>query len=95
MQNTKDFDSGSENKTNASLLNKKILDLIGIYLSFTFLLCIFLNTILLVVFARFKQLRTSLNKLIIVLTAFNLFGSIQFPFVIHSHFFHRYTIHLV
>ena len=81
-----------QNKTlTASTINSKILNMTGAYLVFTILLCLVVNTLLLDVFVRFKQLRTSLNKLIIVLTAFNLFGSIQFPLVIHSHFFHTYT----
>ena len=69
-----------------SPINNKILDIVGVYLFIVFLMCIFVNILLLVIFIRFKQLRTSLNKLIMVLTGFNLFGSIQFPFLIHSHF---------
>jgi hypothetical protein len=73
----------------SSPINSKILYTIGVYLCFVFVLCIFINAILLSVYARFKKLRTSLNKLIIVLTVINLFGSIQFPFVIHSNFVHK------
>jgi hypothetical protein len=73
-----------------SPINKELLNIIGSYLFILFLLCILVNTQLLIIFVRFKQLRTSLNKLIIVLTAFNLFGSIQFPFLIHSNFVHKY-----
>jgi hypothetical protein len=72
-----------------SPINGKILNTIGVFLFMIFLLCILVNTQLLVIFARFKQLRTSLNKLIIVLTAFNLLGSCVFPFVIHSNFVHK------
>ena len=72
-----------------SPINKELLNIIGTYLFILFLLCILVNTQLLVIFARFKQLRTSLNKLIIVLTAFNLLGSCVFPFVIHSNFVHK------
>jgi hypothetical protein len=54
-----------------------------------FFLCIFVNALLLTAFARFKKLRTSLNKLIIVLTTLNLLGSVQFPFDIHSNFVHK------
>lgn len=79
-----------EIKNKTSPINKKILYTIGVYLIIVFLLCICLNTLLLVVYARFKKLRTPLNKLIIVLTAFNLFGSIEFPFVIHSNFVQKY-----
>ena len=78
-----------ENKTKISPINTQILNAIGIYLFILFLLCILVNTLLLVIFARYKELRTFLNKLIIVLTAFNLFGSIQFPFLIHSNFVHK------
>jgi len=79
-------------KIKISPINDLILNLVGVYLVIVFLLCIIVNTLLLVVFARFKQLRTTLNKLIMILTVFNLFGSIQFPFVIHSHFVHKYNI---
>jgi hypothetical protein len=72
-----------------SPINGKILNTIGVFLFMIFLLCIFVNTQLLIIFVRFKQLRTSLNKLIIVLTAFNLLGSCVFPFVIHSNFVHK------
>ena len=72
-----------------SPINGKILNTIGVFLFMIFLLCIFVNTQLLVIFVRFKQLRTALNKLIIVLTAFNLLGSCVFPFVIHSNFVHK------
>ena len=78
-----------EDEIKISPINSKILYTIGVYLCFVFVLCIFINGILLTVFARFKKLRTSLNKLIIVLTAINLFGSVQFPFVIHSNFAHK------
>ena len=78
-----------ENKTKISPINSQILNAIGIYMLTLFLLCILVNILLLVIFARYKELRTLLNKLIIVLTAFNLFGSIQFPFLIHSNFVHK------
>jgi len=78
----------SEIKT--SPINGKILDIIGVYLLTIFVMGLFVNTLLLVVFARFKQLRTSLNKLILVLTAFNLLGSLELPFVIHSSLVHKY-----
>ncbi len=78
-----------ENKTKISPINPQILNAIGIYMLTLFLLCILVNTLLLVIFARYKELRTLLNRLIIVLTAFNLLGSIEFPFVIHSNFVHK------
>ena len=78
-----------ESKIKISPINSKVLHTIGVYLIAVFLLCIFTNALLLTIFARFKKLRTSLNKLIFVLTAINLFGSIQFPFVILSNFVHK------
>ena len=74
------------NEPKISPINKIILNIIGFYLIILFLLCILVNTKLLIIFVRFKQLHTSLNKLIIVLTLFNLLGSIQFPFLILSNF---------
>ena len=78
------------NLAKISPINPITLNLIGVYLVIVFVLSVFINTILLYVFARFKQTRTALNKLIIVMTAINLFGSIQFPFVIQSNFAHKY-----
>ena len=53
-------------KIKISPINDLILNLVGVYLVIVFLLCIIVNTLLLVVFARFKQLRTTLNKLIMI-----------------------------
>ena len=78
-----------------SPINHIILYMIGVYLVVIFLLAIFVNALLLFVFARFKKLRTSLNKLIIVLTFFNLLGSVQFPFVIHSNFVHKLVYYFI
>jgi len=78
-----------ENEIKISPINDKLLNTIGVYFVILFLLCIIVNTFLLCIFGRFKKLRTALNKLIIALTAFNLFGSIQFPFVIYSSFVHK------
>ena len=78
-----------------SPINTVLLDVIGAYLVLTLTLCIIVNSLLIYVFARFKKLRTALNKLILVMTAFNLFGAIQFPFVIHSNFVHKYNFILL
>jgi hypothetical protein len=78
-----------EIESKISPIYSKILYIIGIYLCVVFFLCIFVNALLLTAFARFKKLRTSLNKLIIVLTTLNLLGSVQFPFEIHSNFVHK------
>ena len=81
---------GQLNRANTiSPINFFLLDLVGVYLVIVFLLCVVVNSSLLYVFARFKKTRTTLNKLILIMTAFNLFGSIEFPFVIHSHFVHK------
>lgn len=72
-----------------SPINSIVLDFVGVYLIIVFLLCIVVNSLLLYVFVRYKKTRTALNKLIFIMTAFNLFGSIQFPFVIHSSFVHK------
>ena len=72
-----------------SPINSIVLDFVGVYLIIVFLLCIVVNSLLLYVFVRYKKTRTALNKLIFIMTTFNLFGSIQFPFVIHSSFVHK------
>jgi hypothetical protein len=81
-----------KNANKISPINPIVLNLIGIYLIIVCVLSVFINAILLYVFARFKKLRTALNKLIIAMTAINLFGSIQFPFVIQSHFANKYFL---
>ncbi len=63
----------------------------GIYLIIVFILCIILNSILLLVFYRNKELITPYNMLIIVITYLNLFSTPQFPFVIHSSFSQKWT----
>lgn len=73
-----------------SPLNRAALELIGFYLVANFILCITVNSILLLVFIRYKKIRTPLNQLIMVMTIFNLIGSIQFPFVIHSHMSYKW-----
>ena len=76
-----------ENKP--SPLSNFVLNLVGIYLTIIFISSILLNSLLLLVFIRYKKTRTPLNQLIMIMTIFNLIGSIQFPFVIQSHFVNK------
>jgi Na+-driven multidrug efflux pump len=69
-----------------SPVNKHVLMISGIYLILILLICIILNTLLLVIYCKHKQIRTSLNQIIMLMTLFNLIGSIQFPFIIDSFF---------
>jgi hypothetical protein len=77
--------------TNLSPISEFWTRIFGIYLLVVFLLCIILNSILLAVFYRNKELRIPFNMLIMFTTFLNLFSTIQFPFVIHSSFSHRWT----
>lgn len=74
-----------------SPLDPVILNLIGIYFTIIFFLCVFFNLALLLIFVRHNELRIRLNIFVIAITVFNLFGSIVFPFVIHSTFNQRWT----
>jgi hypothetical protein len=78
-------------ETNLSPISEFWTRIFGIYLLVVFLLCIILNSILLAVFYRNKELRIPFNMLIMFTTFLNLFSTIQFPFVIHSSFSHRWT----
>ena len=60
------------------------LKIVGSYLILSLILNVILNSTLLLVFYRYRKLRTPLNMLIIVTTIFNMFGSVQFPFIIYS-----------
>lgn len=62
-----------------------ILNLCAGFLIITFFLCFFCNSYLLIAFIRFKDLRCSLNLLIITITVSNLSGSFQFPPIIYSY----------
>jgi hypothetical protein len=62
----------------------------GIYLTIIFLLCIILNSTLLLIFIRNKELRIPFNMLIMAITSINLLSTIQFPFLIHSSFSQKY-----
>ena len=73
-----------------SPLARSILLPLGVYLVITFILCIHLNATLLYIFYRYRKLQTPVNKLICIVTLFNLIASAQFPIVIHSTFEQRY-----
>ncbi len=77
--------------TNLSPISEFWTRIFGIYLVVVFLLCLILNSILLAVFCRNKELRIPFNLLIMFITSLNLFSTIQFPFVIHSSFSHKWT----
>jgi hypothetical protein len=82
----------SDSKTANQLIspaNPIALNLVGSYLLIVFLLCIKVNVILIYVFVRFERIRTGLNKLILVTSLFNLFGSISLPILVQSHFDHK------
>ena len=64
------------------------LNIISFYCAILLLISIVINTSLLWVFYRYDDLRTSFNRFIIVLTFFNLIGSLtELPFVIVSNFY--------
>lgn len=61
------------------------LRIIGVFSIFLFILSLFFNMLLLIVFFSSKKLRTTNNIPILVLTFLNLIGSIlEYPFVIIS-----------
>lgn len=78
-----------KNENIKSPIDEQILNVVGAYLIITFFFCVVLNSLLLLVFIKYKKLRTPLNELIVVLTFVNLLGSIQFPLVIQSNLYHR------
>ena len=74
-----------KNENVISPVNKHILTISVIYLILILFLCVILNTLLLVVYYKHKKiLQTRLNQIIMIMTLFNLIGSIQFPFLIDS-----------
>jgi hypothetical protein len=74
-----------KNENVISPVNKHILTVSVIYLILILFLCVILNTLLLVVYYKHKKiLQTRLNQIIMIMTLFNLIGSIQFPFLIDS-----------
>jgi len=88
--NSIDFDSFNFDN-HISPINEFWTKIFGIYLIVVFILCLILNSILLLVFYRNKELRIPFNMLIMFITSLNLLSTIQFPFVIHSSFSHRWT----
>ena len=78
--------------TEISPLSPVLLDFIGSVLSFIFILCVMLNFIMLYVFMRYKEIRSSVNKLVMTVAVINLFSSFQFPYLIKSYFAHRLHI---
>jgi len=79
-----------KNENVISPVNRHVLQISSIYLILILVLCISLNSFLLFIFYKHKQIRTPLNQIIIVMTIFNLIGSIQFPFVIDSFIAEKY-----
>lgn len=89
--------NGTLNET-LNLFNQKSpidcykLNMVAVYCICVLILSVIFNTALLLMFAKYKTLRTNLNLFIITLTLFNLFGSvIQFFFVIPSNFYCRFV----
>jgi Na+-driven multidrug efflux pump len=80
-----------KNENIISPVNKHILTISGIYLILILFLCVILNALLLSIYYKHKQIRTSLNQIIMLMTLFNLIGSIQFPFIIDSFFVTKYN----
>lgn len=70
------------------------LKIVGSFLILSLILNVVLNSTLLLVFYRYRKLRTPVNMLIIVTTIFNLFGSVQFPFVIYSNIVNKYKLNI-
>lgn len=67
------------------------LKIIAFYCTILLILSLIFNTSLLVIFLKYKKLRTSLNMFILTLTAIHLFGSIsEFSFVIPSNWYGRW-----
>jgi hypothetical protein len=69
------------------------LNIIAVYCMILLVLSLIFNTMLIIIFARHKKLRTPLNMFILTLTILNLFGSIiEFSFVIPSNLACRYLL---
>lgn len=67
------------------------LKMIAFYCIIVFMLSLVFNTSLLVIFMKYKKLRTSLNMFILTLTGIHLFASIsEFSFVIPSNMYGRW-----
>lgn len=83
------FSSYWNSITQVSPNNKIAQQFFAFYLLIVFVLCITLNSLLILIFVRHKKIRTPLNNIILITTLFNLLGSVQFPLVIHSNLNHR------
>ena len=81
-----------KNENVISPVNKHILTISVIYLILILFLCVILNRLLLVIYFKHKKIRTPLNQIIMIMTLFNLIGSIQFPFLIDSFMLKKYAI---
>lgn len=79
---------------NISPIDPFILNIIGVYLCLTLFICLLFNTILLIIFIRFKELRNKFNIFIMGITTLNVIGSIEIPFVIYSSFKAKYSIYI-
>jgi hypothetical protein len=79
---------------NISPIDPFILNIIGFYLCLTLFICLLFNTILLIIFIRFKELRNKFNIFIMGITTLNVIGSIEIPFVIYSSFKAKYSIYI-
>ena len=79
---------------NISPIDPFILNIIGFYLCLTLFICLLFNTILLIIFIRFKELRNKFNIFIMGITTLNVLGSIEIPFVIYSSFKAKYSIYI-
>ena len=72
----------------SSPLDDLVLDGIGSFYLTMFLLSLFFNLTLILIFIRNSELRIRRNIFILIITIFNLFGSTVFPILIHSNFNH-------
>ena len=79
---------------NISPIDPFILNIIGVYLCLTLFICLLFNTILLIIFIRFKELRNKFNIFTMGITTLNIIGSIEIPFVIYSSFKAKYAYFL-
>ena len=69
------------------------LNLIAVYCIILLILSVFFNALLLLIFARYRELRISLNMFIIALTVLNLIGTItELSLVIPSNIKCRFVI---
>lgn len=75
-----------------SPIDPYILNVMGTFLTIVMIAGIVLNSTLLYIFKRNKDLQTPLNALIMAITMLNFIGCItELPWIIHSSFSHRWT----